>query len=390
MISLYIITFFIITISAIIAYIYPRYDKQLYCISFVVLTAFLCLRFGQGTDYPGYMRIYKQAEFALNPEYGFRYYHNLGHSEIGWKILMILFKMVNTPFGIVISSMGLVSMLLIHFGIKNFNLKQKTMALVLLYPTIYLTYLFSGIRQGLVMALFFGVLLKKLIEKKYAFYLIGVIILSTLHKASLIYLIVPVVLLVKTKYIKLGFIMSLTVSVLLFVEPVQMLFKNIATLCGISATYFDSAQLSIFSLGERVLMLLIILVLWHQNVKNNRDIILKAAPLMRIYFIGFIVYVCLCSNVLISSRLAIMFKMSEVFLIPLLLENQKDKISKICFTIVLGVSSLMMYKNLEFYAGNDYEDAVRGYNLPYISVFDQDEIWEYRERDLNNHGIFKE
>lgn len=390
MISLYIIVFLIITISAIIAYIYPKYDKQLYYISFIALTAFLCLRFGQGTDWPGYMRIFNQAEYALNPEYGFRYYHNLAHSEIGWKFLMVLFNLVKFPFWVVTSSIGLLSMLSIHLGIKSFNLKYKTMALVLLYPTIYLTYFFSGIRQGLVMSIFFGVLLKKLIEKKYAFYLIGVIILSTLHKVSLIYLIVPIVLLVKTKYFKLGFFMSLIISILLFVEPIQILFKNIATLCGISVTYFDSAQLSIFSLGERVLMLLIILVLWHQNIKNNTNIIKKAAPFMRIYFIGFIIYICLCSNTLISSRVAIMFKMSEVFLIPLLLECEKNKISKMCFTIVFCVSTLMMYKNLEFYAGNDYEARMRGYNLPYISVFNQDEIWEYRERDLNNHGIFKE
>ena len=57
--SLYLVIFGIIVICAVITLIKPQYDKWLYYGCLAVMTLFLMLRFGQGTDYPGYLCIMK-------------------------------------------------------------------------------------------------------------------------------------------------------------------------------------------------------------------------------------------------------------------------------------------------------------------------------------------
>lgn len=101
MLSIYIVVFLVITACAAITIFFPKYDKGLYYISFGILVLFLCFRFGQGTDYPGYMCIYHYAETALDPQLGFGYYMNHIHTEIGWKMIMVLFQLFNAEFWII-------------------------------------------------------------------------------------------------------------------------------------------------------------------------------------------------------------------------------------------------------------------------------------------------
>lgn len=378
--SLYICVFGLITILTIITLIKKEWDTVCYYIGFFVLTVFLCLRFGQGTDYPSYWSIYQHAEVALEQGMGFWKYWCMTGGEIGWHLFMVLFKALHMDYRFVIVIVSVIMMLCTHKSIVRFCPIYKTMSLVLLYPTIYLTYYFSGLRQGLSMAVFFGILFGFLLDKKIVRYIIGVILLATIHLASLIYLIVPIALCLKKRVYIFGTIASILFAVCMYWEPLRNVVIYIAGHFGKAANYFGAVSISIFSLLERIGMMIIILLLWWRSTKDNNKNNEVKESILKIYYMGFLIYICLCTNPLVASRLAIMFKMAEFILIPMLLEDVEDIVRKGCMLLLCAVCGLMMYKNMNSYAAQgNYRQGISGWNYPYVTVFNYEKILDYRE-----------
>lgn len=186
--SIYIGIFLLLCVSAGFVLIKDKLDKWLYYLDFIILTLFLCLRFGQGMDYSSYHHLYTLAPDTFDMQAPFWE----KHGEIGWQCLMVLGKMFHVEFWVIMSLLSLLTMICVHLFIWDYCEKYKTLALVLLYPTVYLTYFFSAVRQGFVMAVFFGILLKWLLHNRYIPYMVGVLLLGTIHTAALLYLILPV------------------------------------------------------------------------------------------------------------------------------------------------------------------------------------------------------
>lgn len=383
MISLYIYVYTIIAIFSIVTIIKPNLDKKLYPIGMLVLSLFLCLRFGQGADYPGYLAIYHLAKEAFDPSYGVGYYIKNIHSEIGWQLIMILLHCIKMDFQVFVVILSGIMMWLTHLFIKRFCNEYKSVALVLIYPTVYLTYYFSGLRQGLAMIIFSGILLNLLLERKYIKYFVGVLLLSTVHKASLIYLIVPIIIHLSKKWFIIGSVFSVAVAMSMILEPIREIINNIAVAIGVSPGYFGEPSVGWLSLLERSIMLFLITILWKFNDKkeSNNSII---EVLLKIYYAGFLIYICLCSNAFVSSRLVIAFKMLEMVIIPLLLTGAHMKVRKIVMIGVLCISTVMTYKNLNTYAAK-YHDDINGWNYPYVTIFNQEDILVHRDEYVSEY-----
>ena len=80
---------------AFISYISPRWDTFFFKIEIFILTCFLCLRYGQGTDYFNYERMYEQNMVGIDINWQF---NNRVHGEIGYKILEGVAKGFGLPF----------------------------------------------------------------------------------------------------------------------------------------------------------------------------------------------------------------------------------------------------------------------------------------------------
>lgn len=238
------------------------------------------------------------------------------------------------------------------------------------------------------MAIFYGILLPKLLDKKYLYYIFCVLAISTIHKSSVLYFIIPVILFVNQRIWKLAIAGSLVLGIGMALEPVQMMIAKLAVFMGASSGYFGTVKVSWVSLAERLLMLALILILWVQN-KEHLEIRCKATSLLKIYVTSVLIYVALCSNSFVSSRLAIMFKMAEIVLIPILLEGVSGKLRKAMGVFLLGTMTVMMYKNLNFYSETYYE-GISGYNLPYVTIFNQKDILNYRPEYVNENYNFEE
>ena len=113
--SIYIAIFLIVAFMSLVVIIKPQYDKVVYWISFIVMTLFLCFRYGQGTDYTGYFAIYHLAQEAFDPEYGISFFMNNVHSEIGWQLIMIFLQFAKIDFQIFVLAVSGLMMCFTHY-----------------------------------------------------------------------------------------------------------------------------------------------------------------------------------------------------------------------------------------------------------------------------------
>lgn len=383
--SLYICVFLLVGLCALITLVKPSTDKYLYYICFAVMTVFLTLRYGQGTDYAGYLEIYHQAKEAFDPEYGVTFYLKRTHTEIGWRLLMLLLYGLKIDFQIFVVILSIFMMFFTNKFIGKYCKEYKTTALVLLYPTVYLTYYFSGWRQGIAMAIFFGILLERLLNKKYLPYFIGVVVLCTIHKSALVYFAAPLILLVKDKWMKYLFAICVIFSALMIFEPTRELVYQFSRMIGAGKSYFASSTMtaSWFSLLEKLVMLGIILVLWFmRNDKDENDEQIK--QILKFYCLNLMIYICLMTSPSGAGRLAIMFKMAEVILIPMLLSRAKMQIKGAVIIMIVMISTVMSYKNIAFYS-EGYFKEINAWNYPYITIFNQKDALLYRGEAIKKY-----
>ena len=142
----------------------------------LLLAVIAAMRYGQGTDYFGYRKCYgignleHYALASLEPGYRYLTYelNNLGVSYSTFVMLLSFFEM---------------------FCIGRFLNKYspyKALSLLLFYPTLYLTYIFSCYRQAIALCIFLGFGIPLLQEKKYIKYCVIIAVAVAFHKTALL------------------------------------------------------------------------------------------------------------------------------------------------------------------------------------------------------------
>lgn len=164
------------------------YRKNMYTLLFIVLTFILAFRYGQGSDYYAYYLQFDGVDASSS-----LLSNSLYHGELGWYIILVISKRLGMNFDFFIGILSIVMMGSIYRAIKRYSPYGIT-SLLLLYPTFYLTYFFSAIRQGLLMSIFLGFGLELLLEKRNVKYIFLIIALSFIHKSAIILLILPLAL----------------------------------------------------------------------------------------------------------------------------------------------------------------------------------------------------
>lgn len=337
--------------------------------AFLLLTAAICLRYGQGTDYFGYMDV-----FILRD-----------HGEIGYTILQSIVSYLGLSFEFMVAVIALFQMLCIYRVIMRHS-PYKLFSLLLLYPTIYLTYFFSAIRQGIVIAFFLGFMVEWLLKDKWVKYLIACIILATFHSSALV--LIPLVLIKKIdeKILWVGLGLAAFAGIFILFAPAEW-FAFIKI--GAVQYHIQAIELSPMGLAERTVMFGLITFFYHKQRKSVTFISYNQfSVLYRIYFVSYIIAVLFFPWQLLSSRMGAMMKALEIILIPIF-AYESEKLRKYIVAVMMGYVLLMTTKNINSYIHqNNYE----GYNVltyPYYSIWDKEEaqkvapqMWEKILKDI--------
>lgn len=351
---------------------------------FLLLTIILAIRYGQGTDYYNYLiqfsRVDMNASLLVNELY---------HGEIGWYILLILSKRIGMSFDIFICFISVIMMCSIQRGIKKHS-PYKITSLLLFYPTFYLTYCFSALRQGLIMTIFIGFGLDYLLEKKYFKYYCLIAVLILFHKSSFVLLFLPIALHFKDYKIEKYLIFAVILGI---VFGYTGILNRVASLIGI--TSYLEVSVSIMAILLRSILFFVIYKLHKINVQSRIKLShedLKEDILYYIYMIGYSIFLCLAFAGTLSQRLTMPIKAIEIILLPILLYNVKKLKGTNKFTIIkigkLRMLFLMLLiicmvnvetiKNIDSYIeqGNYYA-WVNPVNYPYSNIFNKKYIMNY-------------
>lgn len=340
----------------------------------IILTILLCCRYGQGSDYYGYFLqfdyIDANASYMVNALY---------HGEIGWYALMLFCKKIGMNFEGFIAVISLFMMFMVWRTFKKHS-SYPIISILLLYPTYYMTYCNSAIRQGLVLCVFLGVGLDLILSDKYRHYIILALGLMLIHKSAIALLAVPLFMKIKIKspivWIVVAGIASLELSKAGFMISLSQRFSE--------GGYMEES----FSLGGvamRLILYAIIFMMYKPLAGSNE----KIDKLYSLYVWGLLVFMALSFSGTLSQRLSMPYKALEVILIPSLLYANRNNVyvsgrvfdkSKLLYMAIV-VAVLMnaeTYKNLNSYIGQgNYHSWVTPLSYPYISIFNEDEIWQY-------------
>ena len=345
--------------------------------AFLLLTLMLSLRYGQGTDYFSYRLMYDMTPsnfFKLFTYYGFE-------AEYGWRVVFWVFRLFGQPFPAFIFVLSIAEMALLFRFIQRFC-KRRMLALFLCYHTLYLTWLFSGLRQGLVMVVFLGLLLEWLLQKKYLPYCIGCVLCGCIHGVGFLLLTAVIVntkLLQTLKWqlvlVGAAWAFGLLIATGIFDGFLPKILPESV------AAYYSRKGLSFFAIAERIFSYAVtVYMFWvcSGGKGASKD---RMRRLMQLVTLGMVVYGGFVWLPLVASRLAVLFKMVEIAIWSSLLLN-RDLLGKLKIALCICLVFVMYTKNLNSYISEgQYNEHVNVINFPYVSVFDTKEITQYRSLD---------
>lgn len=350
-----------------------RTRKAIYFICLVGLWLMLILRYGQGTDYFAYKYIFSSfdsLQTALaNPDNR--------HSEIGFRLLCVPFR---GNYELFIAAVGTFNMLMIHRMIRRYS-RDWMLSLLIFYPTYFLTYFFSALRQGMVFALFAGVMIECLEKKNWKTYYLLCAVTASIHMVSLLYLFIPLALklrAVKTREMVYLPLCCLTVGCLLAIVGID--FLSTLPVVGPALMNYSGDAISWTGLAERTVTFFVLLALYQK--KSGQYHGTGTELLMIIYTFGISFYMAVFPFTTIAARGAMLFKGVEIVLATQLLAGDL-KFRQLGSAYFAALSILLTCNNMRAYISQGrYDTDVRFYNYPYISLLDdRNEIWNYRQYD---------
>lgn len=355
--------------------------EVLYLFVLLVMTLLLCFRYGQGTDYTNYLYPY-DAEVRSFDSY---FKKSMDHVEWGWYVMLLTIRKLDIPFEWFIAFISVVMMVSLYRTLKLSPYKMTS--LLLFIPTYYLTYCFSALRQGLSVCLFLGFGLKLLLEKKYWRYCLLVVMLSFIHFAMLILLVLPIALKFKEKHFHLFAVLAFFMAVVLSRLPLARMAQLVL---GTRAGYVEEAAFSLGGMAMRVLLFFIIWRLHHLGAPKDSALYREEDALYRFYYTGFIIFLLFSPFGIISSRLSMPMKTLEIVLIPLELYRNRAlvfnrKITRLpeMAMYVLALTLMMnaeCVKNINSYIDQQEYVGITVVNYPYVSVFDEERVWQISRR----------
>ncbi len=344
-------------------------SDRLYKVLITVLWAFLAFRWGQGTDFFGYCYIFNKISTLSDALYNPL---NL-HSEIGFRFLCWAF---HSNYSFLLFCIATFEMMMLDLFIKK-HCENKILSLLLFYPTIYLTYFFSALREGIVIAFIMGVSLDLLLKGKYVKFVISILFVSLFHIVAVVFLLAPFFMRINARKKAICIIIACFIFLVLQLSAVRSLLEQIPFWGNAIAEYTAVSSVSIVAATERTISVALINALRKHCYEENGE--KKYDLLFNIYFGGFLLYIVLMGNPLSSSRVFVLFKCLELPLISYY-ANRSGKYREVFVSAFIMLAVLLTIKNISSYISQGkYYSQVNILNYPYVTIFNKDDIYMYRE-----------
>ena len=257
--------------------------------------------------------------------------------------------------------------------------RKSMIPLFFYYATFYLIYSYSALRQGLALAILLGFIYPLLKDGKRIKCVVMILGTSLLHQSFLVCLLFLLVYGIsvnkRTLFILLiPFILNLLFSINI------MGFIPIPGLLDRMDNYVEEgSSSSMMAILVRLIVLIPLFLVPNKVYEQDENIM----GVRNILVCGFMVYSLFSFNDLISSRLAVYFRVFEgLFLCMLLYRANLKKIPKQLFTYFTCISMILFVKDINsFIEQGEYENC-NVLTYPCLTVFDDDGTVMYYRKNL--------
>ncbi|MBR1478817.1 MAG: EpsG family protein [Lachnospiraceae bacterium] len=339
-----------------------RFEKCSFCVIFAIITLMLIFRYGQGSDYYGYRfnyfrtMIWKTPQEALLGEYDAE-----NHGERLWLFLLWLMRELRVPYEAFSAIIALISMLFLLRFINIYCREARLLALLCLYPVVILTYLFSSIREGLIISIFLGVLLGWIREKKYIAFAIAVLLLSLIHSVSLVILFCIPALYINRKLLEKLCVAGIVLGYIVCVFDILGKIGELGILPNAVLFYInEGTSPSIMAIWLRIILGITMYAAFCDMGGNANEDVYK------FFLMGLTLYFALLSFPIIASRVYDVVRYVDIVLVVAWITKKRGFMS----VPVLLFCLLIAYKNIGSIVAEGKYNNIQVYKCPYLNLFD--------------------
>jgi hypothetical protein len=340
--------------------------------SYFVLLLFASFRFGIGTDYFSYYRI-----FSLMPDD----FSDISTLQImsfsllfepGFSLLMVLFKSLNLSFPYFIGFCAFISLSLSLYTIQKYSI-NKLFSLFIFFANYYQVYIEGALRQGMAMTIFIYAFYDFLYTRKKVKYYLLILLGMTIHMSILIVLCVPFIV----KMPKNVFKSPIVIAVMIMLSLTGSLFMPrvfglIISMFTKKSAYFNhDFSLNIFPISLRVLEMVLVYILYR---KNYLMLSYQEIMAVKVYISGAYIYLMVSSVGL--SRVSEYFTFIEIILMPNLLSCLKTKSRLVYHTIFLPLFIILFYKDMYSFIDQRNLKSKHIIDYQYTTIINKEKVKE--------------
>ncbi len=351
---------------------FSKRNKYLYNVYLFLLMLVAAFRFGVGADYFSYEYLYNILSKSLVSEI----FNGQATLEIGFRTIGVLFRKLDASYFIYIAFLSVINLAYMSKLTKKYAINPVA-ALTFFYSMFYLVWTFSGLRQGITLAIGSCILIEALDSKKPGKIVLASILLSTIHVSALIFILFY--FLAKLKWNQKKILIFSIVCVLISFVPLHSILNKLRDipLIGKAAGYIDPPGTILQRLNfpsiARICFLIVGIFFYNKLAAYNRN-------MLNVYIIGLCLYFLFKSSELIASRLSIYgFIYTPIILINIIYLSPKKE-ARIALSLLFTVLSFFyLLKELNTLRNQSgFEDYKNRSYMPYTNIFNRFEEYTFR------------
>lgn len=244
----------------------------------------------------------------------------------------------------------------------------------------------SGIRQMIAMALYVFAFYQFLPKRNYIGYYLVCIFALLFHESAIFALVIPLLFFVEKRWMsspkKLAIVVGITMAIFMGVIyigfPIFYQYYFWLPRMGRIASYFLNKSFSILGIGMEVCWFGVVLLL-HTLAKENTDEFDRFQLL--VWGLSFILYVSFIRYPL-ASRFCDFIQAILIIYIPNLVHKiPESKKQLLGYSTVIALNAILLFGDLHFTTnhikGSPAEVPVEHMNIPYLTVFQANQIQQY-------------
>lgn len=303
-------------------------SKLSFILILVVLFFLSLLRFEVGADWHAYLAFYTGSGPVEDTELGYRFLNNS-------------FAKLDLPYFTFLAAVSFITLAFIYNSVKD--MRYKAIILFVYFSELFLYYNFSGMRQGLAIAITLFAT-RFIVSREFIKFSSLVLLASTFHVSALVFFIAYFIYDYKITRKSIVFLFFIIICSFLFVDNIIGLILQIVDnrhlyyYLAIAEVGDSNAVNFIIGLLKRSVILIVFLLL--PNCKKNDH---RLNGLVKIYAIGFIFYALFYTvNEDVGARLSSYFLFMDILFFSIFFQLNID--IKYKLMMFFCIVSMYMYK----------------------------------------------